>query len=69
MNKKPSLALKIKELRKKRKITLAEVAAFIGCDESTVSRWENGKTIPIPICERKIAEFIAIETGKAQECL
>ncbi|CAM3677135.1 hypothetical protein GCM10009865_47410 [Aeromicrobium ponti] len=29
--------------RKRLKITLDEVAAYLGCNKSSISRWENGK--------------------------
>lgn len=33
----------IKEKRKEKKLTLQEVADYLGCSKMTVSKWENGQ--------------------------
>lgn len=38
----------LKEWRKSRKVTAAELASKISCDESTIFRYESGKQIPDP---------------------
>ncbi len=36
----------LKELRKSKKMTQEQVAVLFGVSQRSVSRWENGKTLP-----------------------
>ena len=40
------IGLYLKELRKEKKMTQEQVAGLFGVSQRSVSRWENGKTLP-----------------------
>jgi DNA-binding transcriptional regulator YiaG len=45
------------EARKKKNLTLVEVAREMGVHKSTISRWENGKVTPTDIDITRLAEL------------
>lgn len=52
--------LRIKEIRKKKKITAKEIADYVNVAESTMSLYENGKREPDYNTLLKIAEFLNV---------
>jgi transcriptional regulator with XRE-family HTH domain len=61
-----------KEAREKSGITQKELATTLGMDQSAISLWENGKTMPRAILLPKIAKILGctvdelINAGEAQ---
>ena len=55
-----SLKLRLRELRKSRRLTQAQVAAGINCSAATYSRYENGSRQPSMDTLLKLAEFFGV---------
>ena len=53
----------IKKARGEKEIKQAELADSLGVDISTVSRWENDKSVPNSTMLQKIAEFLDVPTA------
>ena len=59
-------AILIPELRSAMNITQEDLSKLLGVTPVTVSRWENGRTVPTKILKiklRKLFERYDIETG------
>lgn len=52
-----NVAFKLKELRRKLKITQEALAHKLGVSFTSVNRWENGQTQPSPLARRHIEEL------------
>ena len=50
----------LKEHRVSRGLTLSQLEDAIGINNSSISRWENGKIIPSIDCCVKLADFYGI---------
>ena len=50
------------ELRSRRSESQADFAAVVGCSESTVSKWEQGRSDP-QFCYRKTLEGVGAKSG------
>lgn len=57
-----AFANRLKELRKRKKVTQAELASHLGIDNTTVSKWEKGIYEPNIENIKKIAEFFGVST-------
>lgn len=51
------VSFKLKELRRKLKLTQEALAYKLGVSFTSVNRWENGQTSPSPLARRKIEEL------------
>jgi len=51
------IALKLKEVRRKFKLTQEALAHKLGVSFTSVNRWENGQTQPSPLARRQIEEL------------
>ncbi|WP_299933681.1 helix-turn-helix transcriptional regulator [uncultured Pelagimonas sp.] len=60
---------KIKEYRKIMRITQVDLAATIGVDTMTVSRWERGKVLPSIRQQAKLKDLMLIGSSAAQHPL
>lgn len=54
---------RIKELRKKKKLSQVELAALVGVHQTAVSQWENEKTEPGGEVLFKLAELFGVSVG------
>lgn len=54
-----TLTAELKNLRIKKGISQAGVALAIGCDQSTVSLWEQEKVTPSGMARKSLEAFIA----------
>lgn len=54
----------LKELRKEKDITQAQLAEILGVTNRSVSRWENGVNMPDLDLIIQIAEFYSLEVGE-----
>ncbi len=54
-----SLTAELKTLRVRKGISQAGVALAIGCDQSTVSLWEQGKIAPSGMAQKGLEVFLA----------
>lgn len=54
----------LKELRNERSVTQAELAEMLGVSNRSVSRWENGMTMPDFDLLIELAEYYNIEVGE-----
>lgn len=48
---------KIEKLRRKNKLTQAELSVILGVDQTAISRWEKGKSYPV---SSKLPEIAAV---------
>ncbi|EGK10197.1 MAG: helix-turn-helix transcriptional regulator [Firmicutes bacterium] len=55
-----SFGQRLKELRKKRKITQAELAKVLGVDNTTISKWESNTYEPEMTAIKEIADFFNV---------
>ena len=44
----------IKDLRQRAKMTLQQLADYLGVDKSTVHRWEKGESRPSQLAQRQL---------------
>lgn len=51
---------KLRDLRRRRGLTLAEVAKALGVDESSVGHWEKGRRSPLLAHLRKLAVVLDV---------
>ncbi|MBA7561361.1 hypothetical protein ES708_02998 [subsurface metagenome] len=58
---------KIFELRKKIGFKQEDMAGMIGVDRNTLSRWENGKSIPHKVFRKKMEEILAFRPRRRGE--
>jgi len=61
MNRKELLGLKVKELRKKRKITQEKLSELIGVDNGYISKLEVGQNFPSLGTLEKIANVLEVD--------
>lgn len=54
---------KIKELRKKKKLTQEELAEKINVTKLTISRWERGERVPKSDKAQQLAEFFSVSVA------
>lgn len=54
--------MKIRELRKSKKLSLEDLAHFLGTSNQTISNWENEKTEPDVKSIKKLAGFFGVTT-------
>lgn len=52
--------IKLKELRKKVKITQSELAEFLGITQQAVGKWEAGRSAPDPDTLMRLAEYFNV---------
>ncbi|WP_069201569.1 helix-turn-helix domain-containing protein [Thermoactinomyces sp. Gus2-1] len=57
-----AFAARLKELRKRKKVTQSELADHLGIDNTTVSKWEKGIYEPNIENIKKIADFFGVST-------
>jgi len=50
----------LKNLRKKKGVTMAQLAEAVGVTKSTISDWENAKKLPKTGCLKKLADFYEV---------
>ena len=50
-------AEEIRELRRRRSWTQARLAMHLGVSVGTVSRWENGRTWPMPFLAERLRQL------------
>lgn len=48
----------LKEIRRKRGLTQAQVADAVDVDQSTVAKWESGSNTPLRKYRRKLCELL-----------
>ena len=58
-------ALEVKEVRSRAGLTQSEFAQRLHVSQVTVSRWENGKSCPLPIFESEMSLMLAEAHGLA----
>ena len=51
---------RLKELRKEKKLTQKELADYLGINEKTISRWENGESNIKPEKAKKLADYFDV---------
>ena len=51
--------MEVREIRKQLNMTQDGLAQLLNVSRSTVNRWENGKTKPLPIIQDRINELIS----------
>ena len=54
---------RLKELRKEKKLTQKELADYLGINEKTISRWENGESNIKPEKAKKLADYFGVSVG------
>jgi transcriptional regulator with XRE-family HTH domain len=59
-----TIKLKIAELRKEKGSTQAELAEFLGVSFQSVSKWENGTTMPDITFLPNLAEYFEISVDE-----
>ncbi|AVH64048.1 helix-turn-helix domain-containing protein [Nostoc sp. 'Peltigera membranacea cyanobiont' N6] len=64
----PEVGKFLRELRILAGLTQEQFASFLGVTYSTINRWENGHTRPMPLAMQKIEE-IAKDMGEQGEKL
>lgn len=57
----------VKELREKLMLSQHEFADFLGVAFVSVNRWENGRTKPVYVVRRKLAELCKEHKVKIEE--
>ena len=62
--KEDSLVSFLKDLMRRRRCLLSQLAAGLGVSHATVSRWLSGDDIPSPRSCRKLAEFSGVPLEK-----
>lgn len=62
-----NIAFKLKELRRKLKLTQESLAHKLGVSFTSVNRWENGQTQPSPLARRNIEELFEIITKQGEK--
>ena len=55
---------KMREIRKKRKMTMKQIGELVGASESAVSMWENGKHQPDLQTLSRIADILSVTTDE-----
>lgn len=55
---------KIKELRKKKKLSQIDISVIMNVKQNTISQWENDKRIPNVIQALKLAEILETTVEK-----
>lgn len=55
---------RLKELRKSRKITQTELANILNVEQTTVSKWENNRTIPDIDMLKKISNYFNVSISE-----
>ncbi len=53
---------RLKELRKEKKVTQADLAAELGVTQQAVGKWETGRSSPDPTTLMQLAEFFEVST-------
>lgn len=56
------IGIKIKEVRRRLRLTQETLAQRLGVSFTSVNRWENGQTQPSPLARRKIEELFELNT-------
>lgn len=54
---------RLKELRKEKKLTQKELADYLGVNEKTISRWENGESTIKSDKAQALADFFWVNTA------
>lgn len=54
---------RLKELRKEKKLTQAELANLMGVNAKTISRWEKGEFEIKPAQAKMLADFFGVSVG------
>lgn len=54
---------RLKELRQEKKLSQKEIADFLGVNEKTISRWENGENTIKSDKAQKLADYFGVSTG------
>ena len=54
---------RLKELRKEKKYTQAQIAELMGVNVKTISRWEKGEFEIKPAQARMLADFFKVDTA------
>lgn len=54
---------RLKELRKEKKLSQKELADYLGINEKTISRWENGESTIKSDKAQKLADFFGVNIG------
>ena len=55
---------RMREIRKKRKMTMKQIGELVGASESAVSMWENGKHQPDLQTLSRIADILSVTTDE-----
>lgn len=61
------MKMDIKEIRTKLGLTQEELAQKLNVSFSTVNRWENGKTKPLPALLDRINELVSSSNPKTEK--
>lgn len=54
---------RLKELRQEKKLSQKEMSDFLGVNEKTISRWENGENTIKSDKAQKLADYLGVSTG------
>lgn len=54
---------RLKELRKEKKLTQKELADYLGINEKTISRWENGESTIKSDKAQELADYFGVSVG------
>lgn len=54
---------RLKELRKEKKLTQKELADYLGVNEKTISRWENGESTIKSDKAQALADYFGVNTA------
>lgn len=50
----------LKQIRKEYSIPRSQISKYLGATETSVFRWEKGKTIPSPIFKERLRTFLKV---------
>lgn len=65
----PQIGKLIRELRQHLELTQEQFAAELGVTCSSVNRWENGRSKPLPLAMRKIEEVLRLRGDHGKDLL
>ncbi|MES1023461.1 helix-turn-helix transcriptional regulator [Gloeocapsa sp. BRSZ] len=67
--KQPQIGKLIREIRLETRLTQEQFAAELGVTCSSINRWENGRSTPLPLARQKIFQHLEQMGDRGQELL
>jgi transcriptional regulator with XRE-family HTH domain len=65
----PQIGKLIRELRLETGLTQEQFAAELGVTCSSINRWENGRSKPLPLARQKVLEYLEQIGDRGRELL